>query len=134
MVQIACNTIAWYKVQFKQYQGIFLKHVDNSKLQSGNCNAVHGFLLPQKQIKQFLFQKTLAHNRQTSNNSVMITVLWRISEFSNISRLCKGLIVWSTLLEHLFHKPQHTKKVFPAFITHSCSSGGSRWRWFIITL
>lgn len=78
MVQIACNTIAWYKVQFKQYQGIiliFLKHVDNSKLQSGNCNAVHGFLLPQKQTMQFLFQKTLAHNRQTSNNSVMITVL-----------------------------------------------------------
>lgn len=67
-----------YVVQFKQYQGIiliFLKHVDNSKLQDDNCNAVLGFLLSQRQTKLILFQKFLAHNRKISNNLAMITVL-----------------------------------------------------------
>lgn len=67
-----------YIVQFKQYQGIiliFLKQVDNSKLQGDNCNAVLEFLLPQRLKMQFLFQKTLVHNRETPNNLTMITVL-----------------------------------------------------------
>lgn len=67
-----------YIVQFKQYQGIILillKHVDNSKLQGDNCNVILGFLLPQRQTKLLLFQKTLAHNRKTSNNLAMITIL-----------------------------------------------------------
>lgn len=49
-----------YIVQFKQYQGIiliFLKHVDNSKLQGNNCNAVLGFLLPQRQKKPIFISK-----------------------------------------------------------------------------
>lgn len=67
-----------YIVQFKQYQGIiliFLKQVDNSKPQGDNCNAVLGFLLTQRQKMQFLFPKTLVHNRETANNLTMITVL-----------------------------------------------------------
>lgn len=67
-----------YIVQFKQYQGIiliFLKQVDNSKLQGDNCNAVLEFLLPQRLKMRFLFQKTLVHNRETPNNLTMITVL-----------------------------------------------------------
>lgn len=47
-----------YTVQFKQYWGIllvFVKHVDNNKLQGGNCNAVLGFLFPQRRTKLLLF-------------------------------------------------------------------------------
>lgn len=101
-----------YIVQFKQYQGIiliFLKHVDNGKLQDGNCNAALGFL-PQRQTKLLLFQKTLAHNRKTSNNLAMRTVLWRISEFSYTSRLLKWAYCLKSFARTPFHKPQHAKK------------------------
>lgn len=60
-----------YIVQFKQYQGIILillKHVDNRKLQGHNCNAALGFLLPQRQTKLLLFQKTLAHKKFSHDN------------------------------------------------------------------
>lgn len=67
-----------YIVQFKQYQGIiliFLKHVNNSKLQGDNCNVVSWVSSSTEPNKATFISKTLAHNSKTSNNLAMITVL-----------------------------------------------------------
>lgn len=76
--------IKWYKLHatvhgvvqaIPRYYPYFSEARGQQEIAGDNCNAVLGFLLPQRQTKLILVQKSLAHNRKISNNLAMITVM-----------------------------------------------------------